>query len=96
MVQITLRVWESQKIFKGSVHMDLPTFSYSSQCLRSGSQLSYVFDPRTCSYLGHWIHTAIDIYVLFFTFLQIGAHGKPVVFLHPKDCGGVLVEMEEA
>jgi methylmalonyl-CoA/ethylmalonyl-CoA epimerase len=25
-----------------------------------------------------------------------GAHGKPVVFLHPKDCGGVLVELEEA
>ena len=27
--------------------------------------------------------------------VQIGAHGKPVVFLHPKDCGGVLVELEE-
>ncbi|XP_069797609.1 methylmalonyl-CoA epimerase, mitochondrial [Narcine bancroftii] len=27
---------------------------------------------------------------------QIGAHGKPVIFLHPKDCGGVLVELEEA
>lgn len=26
---------------------------------------------------------------------QIGAHGKPVVFLHPKDCDGVLVELEE-
>ena len=26
---------------------------------------------------------------------KIGAHGKPVVFLHPKDCGGVLVEMEQ-
>ncbi|KAM8780985.1 methylmalonyl-CoA epimerase, mitochondrial [Rhynchonycteris naso] len=26
----------------------------------------------------------------------IGAHGKPVVFLHPKDCGGVLVELEQA
>ncbi|KAF0303170.1 Methylmalonyl-CoA epimerase, mitochondrial [Amphibalanus amphitrite] len=25
-----------------------------------------------------------------------GAHGKPVVFLHPKDCAGVLVELEEA
>ncbi|XP_076443907.1 ethylmalonyl-CoA/methylmalonyl-CoA epimerase-like [Babylonia areolata] len=24
-----------------------------------------------------------------------GAHGKPVVFLHPKDCNGVLVELEE-
>lgn len=24
-----------------------------------------------------------------------GAHGKPVIFLHPKDCGGVLVELEE-
>lgn len=23
---------------------------------------------------------------------KIGAHGLPVVFLHPKDCGGVLVE----
>lgn len=27
--------------------------------------------------------------------LQIGAHGKPVVFLHPKDCDGVLIELEE-
>ncbi|KAJ2158410.1 hypothetical protein GGF46_003790 [Coemansia sp. RSA 552] len=26
---------------------------------------------------------------------KIGAHGLPVVFLHPKDCGGVLVELEE-
>jgi len=26
---------------------------------------------------------------------KIGAHGKPVVFLHPKDCGGVLVELEQ-
>ena len=26
---------------------------------------------------------------------KIGAHNKPVVFLHPKDCGGVLVELEE-
>ena len=25
---------------------------------------------------------------------RIGAHGKLVMFLHPKDCGGVLVEME--
>ncbi|XP_042239478.1 methylmalonyl-CoA epimerase, mitochondrial-like [Homarus americanus] len=27
---------------------------------------------------------------------KIGAHGKPVVFLHPKDCAGVLVELEES
>jgi len=26
---------------------------------------------------------------------KIGAHGKPIVFLHPKDCGGVLTELEE-
>lgn len=26
---------------------------------------------------------------------KIGAHGKPVVFLHPKDCSGVLVELEQ-
>ncbi|CAG8502009.1 5189_t:CDS:2 [Ambispora leptoticha] len=26
---------------------------------------------------------------------KIGAHGKPVVFLHPKDCGGVLVELQQ-
>jgi len=26
---------------------------------------------------------------------RIGAHGKPVMFLHPKDCAGVLVELEE-
>ncbi|GET89358.1 methylmalonyl-coa epimerase-like protein [Leishmania tarentolae] len=24
-----------------------------------------------------------------------GAHGNPVIFLHPKDCGGVLIELEE-
>eukprot|EP00117_Sycon_ciliatum_P046189 scpid87981/ scgid33107/ Methylmalonyl-CoA epimerase, mitochondrial; DL-methylmalonyl-CoA racemase len=27
---------------------------------------------------------------------KIGAHGKPVMFLHPKDCDGVLVELEQA
>lgn len=27
---------------------------------------------------------------------KIGAHNKPVMFLHPKDCGGVLVELEQA
>ena len=27
---------------------------------------------------------------------KIGAHGKPVIFLHPKDCNGTLVELEEA
>lgn len=26
---------------------------------------------------------------------KIGAHGKPVVFVHPKDIGGVLTELEE-
>lgn len=27
---------------------------------------------------------------------KIGAHNKPVVFLHPKDCAGVLVELEQS
>lgn len=27
---------------------------------------------------------------------RIGAHGKLVIFLHPKDCNGTLVELEEA
>lgn len=27
---------------------------------------------------------------------KIGAHGKPVLFLHPKDFGGTLIELEEA
>jgi methylmalonyl-CoA/ethylmalonyl-CoA epimerase len=27
---------------------------------------------------------------------QIGAHGKPVLFLHPKDFFGTLVELEQA
>jgi methylmalonyl-CoA/ethylmalonyl-CoA epimerase len=27
---------------------------------------------------------------------KIGAHGKPVLFLHPKDFAGALVELEEA
>jgi methylmalonyl-CoA/ethylmalonyl-CoA epimerase len=26
---------------------------------------------------------------------RIGAHGKPVLFLHPKDFTGTLVELEE-
>ena len=26
---------------------------------------------------------------------RIGAHGTPIVFLHPKDMGGVLVELME-
>jgi methylmalonyl-CoA/ethylmalonyl-CoA epimerase len=28
--------------------------------------------------------------------IKIGAHGKPVLFLHPKDFGGVLIELEQA
>jgi methylmalonyl-CoA/ethylmalonyl-CoA epimerase len=28
--------------------------------------------------------------------IKIGAHGKPVVFLHPKDFVGTLVELEQA
>ena len=27
---------------------------------------------------------------------KIGAHGKPVIFLHPKDFVGTLVELEQA
>lgn len=27
--------------------------------------------------------------------LRIGAHGRPVVFLHPKDFDGTLIELEE-
>ena len=26
---------------------------------------------------------------------KIGAHGKPVVILHPKSCNGTLIELEE-
>ena len=26
---------------------------------------------------------------------RIGAHGTPILFLHPKDTGGVLVELME-
>jgi methylmalonyl-CoA/ethylmalonyl-CoA epimerase len=26
---------------------------------------------------------------------KLGAHGKPVLFLHPKDFGGTLVELEQ-
>ncbi len=26
---------------------------------------------------------------------RIGAHGNPVIFLHPKDCNGALIELEE-
>ena len=28
--------------------------------------------------------------------IKPGAHGKPVLFLHPKDFGGVLIELEQA
>jgi methylmalonyl-CoA/ethylmalonyl-CoA epimerase len=27
---------------------------------------------------------------------SIGVHGKPVLFLHPKDFGGALIELEQA
>ena len=27
---------------------------------------------------------------------KVGAHGRPVIFLHPKDFQGALVELEEA
>ncbi len=26
---------------------------------------------------------------------RLGAHGKPVIFLHPKDFGGTLIELEQ-
>lgn len=26
---------------------------------------------------------------------KIGAHGNPVIFLHPRDCNGILTELEE-
>jgi len=26
---------------------------------------------------------------------KIGAHGNPVVFLHPRDCQGILTEFEQ-
>ena len=28
--------------------------------------------------------------------IKIGAHGKPVIFIHPKDCNGILIELEQA
>jgi methylmalonyl-CoA/ethylmalonyl-CoA epimerase len=28
--------------------------------------------------------------------IKTDAHGKPVLFLHPKDFGGVLIELEQA
>jgi methylmalonyl-CoA/ethylmalonyl-CoA epimerase len=28
--------------------------------------------------------------------VRTGAHGKPVLFLHPRDFGGVLIELEQA
>ena len=37
-----------------------------------------------------------DMHMHYLAGLQIGAHGKPVVFLHPKDCDGVLLELEQA
>lgn len=27
---------------------------------------------------------------------RLGAHGKPVLFLHPRDFGGTLIELEQA
>ena len=27
--------------------------------------------------------------------IKIGAHGKPVIFIHPKDCNGILMELEQ-
>ena len=27
---------------------------------------------------------------------KMGAHGKPVMFLHPKDFNGTLIELEQA
>lgn len=27
--------------------------------------------------------------------IKIGAHGLPVLFMHPKDAGGVLIELEQ-
>ena len=27
---------------------------------------------------------------------RIGAHGKPVIFIHPKDLTGTLIELQQA
>ncbi|MEE3058487.1 MAG: methylmalonyl-CoA epimerase, partial [Pseudomonadota bacterium] len=27
---------------------------------------------------------------------RIGAHGTPIIFIHPKDMGGVLVELMQS
>ena len=27
---------------------------------------------------------------------RIGAHGKPVIFIHPKDLSGTLIELQQA
>ncbi len=42
------------------------------------------------------MYIQLSLVYLYIIIMQIGAHGKPVVFLHPKDCNGVLVELEEA
>ena len=45
------------------------------------------------------IHAAVaDLKAMGATVLgepRIGAHGTPIVFVHPKDLGGVLVELME-
>ena len=27
---------------------------------------------------------------------EIGDHGKAVIYLHPKDCAGILIELQQA
>ncbi|KAI8851448.1 Glyoxalase/Bleomycin resistance protein/Dihydroxybiphenyl dioxygenase [Chytridium lagenaria] len=40
-------------------------------------------------------HICLEVDNVYTAMEDIGAHGKPVIFLHPKDCGGVLVELEQ-
>ena len=41
------------------------------------------------------LHIAISPLILGAGEPRIGAHGTPILFLHPRDMGGVLIELME-
>ena len=77
---------------KSLLLINLPTISgqltyYRGVCERGGGAVTLF---RTLQLVQSRLKVSISDCVF-----QIGAHGKPVMFLHPKDCGGVLVELEQ-
>ena len=61
---------------------------------RRSAERHYRF-ARACDTISFTRDISVDTTVLNDGKPRIGAHGVPVIFVHPKDMGGVLVELME-